>query len=304
MEAARDTLAGGNVLVATEGSADAATAVLAGAEICREVGGRLHLVYVVPLVRGYDLFAEEGRGVLEEASSRAAEIGVKEVETHLLYGSPFSEIVGLSQALGKALVVVGSRGLGPLARITLGSVSEAVVHHSRYPVLVRRGGPAAWPPRQVVIADDGSEPARRAGKVAAELARILGSAVTLVRGYPAPEWAYPASPPGAIAAGGEVANALAAEIESEVERDRAHLEARAAEIAGGPGSEPATETMIGDPTHIILEAAARSGAEEATLTALGSRGMGTFRRMSLGSVSTKVLRAAPGPVLVHPPATG
>lgn len=309
VETAGDNLSGANVLVATEGSADAASAVQAGAEICRALGGSLHLVYVVqtltaPLVKGYELFEEEGRGVLREASGRAAELGAEKVETHLLYGSPFSEIVGLSQALGRAFLVVGSRGLGPLKRVTLGSVSEAVVHHSRYPVLVMRGGSEAWPPRRVVIAEDGSEPALRAGKVAAELARAFGSSVTLVRGYPAPAWAFPASPPGAIAAGGEVANALAAEVEREVERDRARLEARAAEIAASLGGEPATEAMIGDPASIILETAAREGAEEATLTALGSRGMGAFRRMSLGSVSTKVLRAAPGPVLVHPPVTG
>jgi len=39
---------------------------------------------------------------------------------------------------------------------------------------------------------------------------------------------------------------------------------------------------------------------ENTLVVFGSRGMGPVKRLQLGSVSTKVLRAAEGPVLVYP----
>jgi nucleotide-binding universal stress UspA family protein len=53
-----------------------------------------------------------------------------------------------------------------------------------------------------------------------------------------------------------------------------------------------------DPAVAILEVA-REG-EEPTLIAVGSRGLGKVQRMRLGSVSTKVVRAAKGPVLVHP----
>jgi nucleotide-binding universal stress UspA family protein len=35
---------------------------------------------------------------------------------------------------------------------------------------------------------------------------------------------------------------------------------------------------------------------------VGSRGLGLARRLRLGSVSTKVLRAAGGPVLIYPKA--
>lgn len=309
MEAATNVLAGHNVVVATDGSDDAGLAAVAGAEICQAIEGRLHLVHVLPsiyapLIEGFDLFEAEGRRILEGESARAAEAGVNEVETHLLTGSPFAEVVGLSQALGRALIVVGSRGLGPLQRLTLGSVSEGVVHHSRYPVLVMRGGAEAWPPARVLMADDGSETAREASNAAAGLASIFGASGTLLRAYPAPAWAYPVSPPGKMAASGEEKNALALEIEKEVERDSRKLEARAEELAGILGNRPDTETVIGDPAQLILEAASREEGGQRTLTAVGSRGQGALRRMSLGSVSTKVLRAAPGPVLVHPPALG
>ena len=41
--------------------------------------------------------------------------------------------------------------------------------------------------------------------------------------------------------------------------------------------------------------------EEKALIAVGSRGLGAAQRVMLGSVSTKILRVARGPVLVCPP---
>ena len=42
-------------------------------------------------------------------------------------------------------MIVGSRGLGGMGRVLLGSVSEGIVHHARRPVLVVPGGQDAWP---------------------------------------------------------------------------------------------------------------------------------------------------------------
>jgi nucleotide-binding universal stress UspA family protein len=55
----------------------------------------------------------------------------------------------------------------------------------------------------------------------------------------------------------------------------------------------------GDPAARILEAAEEGGTPEKTLIAVAGRGLGPMRRTRLGSVSTKVLRAAKGPVLAH-----
>ena len=45
-------------------------------------------------------------------------------------------------------------------------------------------------------------------------------------------------------------------------------------------------------------------APERTLLAVGSRDLGAIGRMRLGSVSTKIVHAARGPVLVYPPLRG
>jgi nucleotide-binding universal stress UspA family protein len=51
-------------------------------------------------------------------------------------GDPAEEILAEAKAGGYDLVVVGSRGLGPVGRLLLGSVSTEVVENARCPVLV------------------------------------------------------------------------------------------------------------------------------------------------------------------------
>jgi nucleotide-binding universal stress UspA family protein len=47
-------------------------------------------------------------------------------------------IVGLAEELGADLMVLGSRELGGMKRLLMGSVSESVVRHAHCPVLVVR----------------------------------------------------------------------------------------------------------------------------------------------------------------------
>ncbi len=64
-------------------------------------------------------------------------------------------------------------------------------------------------------------------------------------------------------------------------------------------------TSFGNPAEAVLAAAGGGGdGGERSLVAVGHRGLGTLGRMRLGSISTKVLRAARGPVLVHPHVQG
>jgi nucleotide-binding universal stress UspA family protein len=51
---------------------------------------------------------------------------------------------------------------------------------------------------------------------------------------------------------------------------------------------------------VLLQEAREENAAR-TLIAVGTRGLGLARRLRLSSVSTKILRAAGGPVLVCPP---
>ncbi len=75
------------------------------------------------------------RSDLEEARAFLAERGV-EAETLEAQGDPGSVI--LHAAKGADLIVVGSRGLNPIQRVLLGSVSSKIVHRAECDVLVVR----------------------------------------------------------------------------------------------------------------------------------------------------------------------
>ena len=89
-------------------------------------------------------------------------------------------------------------------------------------------------------------------------------------------------------------------IDDELRREERALEDRAVKIEATLGIRPRIGIAVGEPTVALLEAA-EEGAPERTLIALGSRGLDAAQRLRLGSISTKVLHAAKGPVLVCPP---
>lgn len=179
------------ILVATDGSPDAGAALAAATELCQKTAGSLHLAHTLPevnapLVGDPARFEEEGTSLLEEAGAQVSGTGLR-VEKHLLSGTSFHEIVRLSDDIRSGLIVMGSRGLGLLGRLTLGSVTEAVCHHASRPVLVLRGGGAAWPPGRVVVADDGSPASRAAAELAAGIGGLFGASGLLVRARRPPE---------------------------------------------------------------------------------------------------------------------
>jgi nucleotide-binding universal stress UspA family protein len=78
---------------------------------------------------------EQRREALEEAHRLVSERGI-EVESVEAQGDPGTAIV--DAAKDADLIVVGSRGLNPVQRILLGSVSSKVVHRATCDVLVVR----------------------------------------------------------------------------------------------------------------------------------------------------------------------
>jgi len=86
-------------------------------------------------------FENEARGRLQMAVGQAATLlrpRVARVVTATPTGSPAPTIVRDAETYGTDLIVVGARGLGTLARLALGSVSEAILRQASCPVLVVR----------------------------------------------------------------------------------------------------------------------------------------------------------------------
>src|SRR5918996_5387794 len=179
------------VLLATDCSKDAALAARAAVDVCEGMGAELHVVHAwhsVPTARLRPFMRAElkrlGNELLEEGVKRVEDSGGIVSGAHLLEGRAADKILDLAGQIGVGLIVMGSRGLGPVGRIALGSVSEAVIHHSHLPVLMLRGGEDAWPPERVIFGDDGSEAARAAGDLAASLCGRHGVRALVLHAYP------------------------------------------------------------------------------------------------------------------------
>ena len=141
------------ILLATDGSAEAESAAQVASELADKTGSELHVVYVevVPYSAQYSAAAavgydrelyekikEEARETLRKLTWQVKLAGAAVAEDHLRMGAPDEEIVGLAEAIGAGLIVMGSRGRGGLKRAMMGSVSDSVVRHAHCPVLVVR----------------------------------------------------------------------------------------------------------------------------------------------------------------------
>jgi nucleotide-binding universal stress UspA family protein len=285
-----------SILLATDGSDDAAAAGRAASDLSANTGAELHVVHawhfpamVDPAPIPTEIFERDAIRLLDKEAERITAGGTAKVfQPHLKRGDPVDAILGLADELGVGLIVVGSRGRGPLGRLVVGSVSEGVAHHARVPVLVVRGE-SSWPPGRIVIGDDGSEAARAAGDLAARIGKTFGAGAVLVRA--SPRQPVPLALPEYEQ---ELFDRL---VEDSRRMGEKALKDRAAEIEGLLGTMPETTSVTGDATMAVLNAAA---SDPSTLVAVGSRGLGAAKRVLLGSVSTKLLRATEGSILVNP----
>jgi nucleotide-binding universal stress UspA family protein len=75
--------------------------------------------------------------VIEQAIAKLGTDPGVPVETLTIHGHPATVLV--EQAEGAALLVVGTRGLGGLKSLLLGSVSQAIAHHCTCPVVIVPG---------------------------------------------------------------------------------------------------------------------------------------------------------------------
>lgn len=148
------------VLLATDGSPDAARAARKAVEICRGFGSEFHVAHVWRpgppslgvTVEGASLpgesrgeAEERGRTALDAEVGRIEGIGGAVAAAHLLRGDPAKELSKLGEEIGAELVVVGGRGSGSAKGYFAGSVSRSIVHGLALPVLVVRGDRPARP---------------------------------------------------------------------------------------------------------------------------------------------------------------
>ncbi len=77
----------------------------------------------------------DAKNFLADAKKRAYQKGVL-FKSKIIWGSPIDEIQEMINSKKFDLIVIGSRGKGSLKELFLGSVSNAIVHKSKIPVMV------------------------------------------------------------------------------------------------------------------------------------------------------------------------
>ncbi len=68
--------------------------------------------------------------IVERAKSKAKDAGVKDIKTEVLDGDPATAIIKAARDWGADMIVTGSRGLGDLKGLLVGSVSHKIAHHA------------------------------------------------------------------------------------------------------------------------------------------------------------------------------
>jgi nucleotide-binding universal stress UspA family protein len=144
----------GSIVVGTDGSDTAKTAVRYAIDLSRELGARLMIVSAYEPVSDQRLKGERvevpkdlewmvnPRGdvvaMLEEAKSEAGGAGVGQVETFARQGDAADAILDIAEEQRADLIVVGNRGMTGAKRFLLGSVPNKVSHHAPCSVLIVR----------------------------------------------------------------------------------------------------------------------------------------------------------------------
>ena len=144
------------MLVATDGSEEAALALSTAADLAKSTNSELHIAYVFPttvqrpfpnpitarpaeiLERELEEAMRQAQSFLDREVEQVKGEGVEVADSHLTRGRPDTELVHLSEEIDAGLIVMGSRGLGGVRRALMGSVSDSVVRHAHCPVLVVR----------------------------------------------------------------------------------------------------------------------------------------------------------------------
>lgn len=309
-----------SVLVPLDGSPEAEQA-LPYAEALLPDGGAIHLLTVVPDLGPLainDLSLTEwqrahkpGPEAAHAARLNAARADLQRIVSRspdsretwsieVALGDPAGQILQAAAQQSADLIAMATRGRGALGRAIFGSVADRVVRTSPVPVLLIR--PTATEStsetavvRRLLVPLDGSDLAEAALPVAVRLAQRLDVPVRLIRATNSMmalatlsgSSPFPVTPPA------EIYDRLATDLEGAATTYLSEVATR----LQGEGITTTWEVRGGSPYDEIVDA-----SQPGDLLVLTSHGRGGVMRWLLGSVAERLVREAPGPVLLVPSA--
>ncbi|MEA2329912.1 MAG: hypothetical protein QOH58_50 [Thermoleophilaceae bacterium] len=132
------------IVLGLDGSDGSRHATPVAVELAKRDGARLVIAHVEqdvvgkgggPIIATEDEIQAEIRRLAEEiATAEAIETSVE--IRQIMLGGPASAIAEIADEAGADLIVVGTRGLSPVAGLIVGSVTQRLLHVARQPVLV------------------------------------------------------------------------------------------------------------------------------------------------------------------------
>ncbi|MFC4408299.1 universal stress protein [Haloarchaeobius iranensis] len=274
------------VLVPTDGSDCAAAAVGNAVDIASHYGATVHVLSVLDS-RSQENAEHQARdgtraeAVVDEVTEEMVDAGLG-VERTVRTGVPYEVILEYVDEAGIDLVVMGTHGRTGVERYLLGSVTEKVLRRSDVPVLTIRDaedGSVHYPYESVLVPTDGSAAAGAAADVGLDLATRYGSELHVV----------------------SIVDALSmgVDVRSELMTDALEASAREAvdgiaERAGGAVGGVETAVAYGSPYKKLRRYVEENDVD---LVVMGTHGRTGLERYLLGSVTEKLVRTSPVPVL-------
>jgi nucleotide-binding universal stress UspA family protein len=136
------------ILLAVDGSEHALHAARTAADLARTMNAKeFRIVVAYDFIPPYlgepnmqfaiNARLEDAKSILENAVKEVGKLPC-DVHTELIEGSPAQAIIDVATTRKSDIIVMGSRGLGTLAGLLLGSTSQKVVSHASCPVLIIR----------------------------------------------------------------------------------------------------------------------------------------------------------------------
>jgi nucleotide-binding universal stress UspA family protein len=223
---------------------------------------------------------------IEDAASALQAPGLV-VSGSVAIGRAATVIVDVATEHHSELIIVGSRGRGPIASMLLGSVSAEVVDHAPCPVLVVRSALES----PVIVAVDGSASADAA------VTYLVANPMVADRPIHVVGVAHRFGRAGVWKAGG-MSSATLEVLDEQLRAERHELEqvaARAVARLRAVGCHAEWSISEGHPADQIIKSAADLGCG---LIVMGSRGMTGLKRIVIGSVARTVLLHAAASVLI------
>lgn len=207
-------------------------------------------------------------------------------------GIPAETILSAAAETGADLIAMGTHRESVLARGILGSVTDTVLRSSPVPVLAinpdgtNMTAMPKWTPSAVIIPLDGSKLAEECVPTALEIAKACDAEVIFIRAIRLPSYAI--SGPGSEYYG----------VDYGVSAQRADAQeylAQFVEMAEAEGISASSHAALGNAAARIVE---ETKHVPDAMIVISSHGRSGFRRMILGSVADKIVRASHHPALV------